>query len=61
MRIDKLIAELERIRREHGNIQIRAYDRHGESGSPVIESSSFWVSGKSKPSTRWFVTAKAQD
>lgn len=58
MRISELIKKLERVKHEHGDVQIRAYDRDGDTGAPVVECSTFFVSGNKNPSTRWFVKAK---
>lgn len=53
-----MIKKLERVKHEHGDVQIRAYDRDGDTGAPVVECSTFFVSGNKNPSTRWFVKAK---
>lgn len=59
MRIRKLIEMLEAVERKHGNVHIRARDRHGDDGPPAILKTT--VIRGSTTFVRWEVTTKGNE
>lgn len=60
MRISTLIAKLQAVQREHGDVHIKARNRDGDAGPPVITDTSVWRSS-GRPFTQWEVTTERSE
>lgn len=47
MRISELIEKLEAYRAEHGNQHVKAYDRRGDEGTPIVDEQR-WMRGSKR-------------
>lgn len=60
MRITELIKLLEAYRAEHGNCHVKAYDRRGEEGRPVVDEQR-WMRGCSRDKVYCIVKSETED